>query len=405
MNEWRETTLADICTDIQYGYTASANAIPVGPRFLRITDIQNNYVDWNTVPYCEISDSDYRKYKLQPGDICIARTGASTGTSTIIKYDVDAVFASYLIRYQIDQTKANSSFVSYQLMSDWYWQHVHSVMGGSAQPNANAKQLGSFQFNLPPLPIQRRIAEILGRLDDKIEANRRINRTLEAMAQALYKHWFVDFGPFQDGAFVESELGLIPKGWGVGRVADFGDIVTGKTPPTKEDAYFGDDVPFIKIPDMHGQVFVSQTSSRLSKLGAESQSKKYIPARSICVSCIATAGLVCLTSESSQTNQQINSIVPLNDSWAEFIYCQMSELGEHIRLLGSSGSATLNLNKNDFSNIRVLLPPNDVVVQFHSQVSSWFSQILNCYEESRQLAAIRDYLLPRLLSGGLSVEA
>ena len=87
-----------------------------------------------------------------------------------------------------------------------------------------------FEIPLPPLPIQRRIAEILGRLDDKIEVNRRINRTLEAMAQALYKHWFVDFGPFQDGEFVESEVGLVPKGWEVKALADIVDLLSGGTP-------------------------------------------------------------------------------------------------------------------------------------------------------------------------------
>jgi len=279
-----------------------------------------------------------------------------------------------------------------------------SVLGGSAQPNANAQQLGGYEFSLPPLAIQKRIAEILGRLDDKIELNRRINATLEEMAQRLYKHWFVDFGPFQDGEFVESELGLIPQGWSVGKVGDFGTIVTGKTPSTQIKENFGDEVLFIKIPDMRDNVFVIDTDMKLSTLGASSQQNKLLPKMTICVSCIATPGLVSLTSKESQTNQQINSIIPNDLTHATFIYCQMLGMAEEIRLRGSGGTATLNLNKQDFSNLQIIKPSNNILYAFHEKSSHWFTQILNNQYQSRHLVTIRDYLLPRLLSGELSVE-
>jgi len=124
MSEWKEVTLVGISSNVQYGYTESANSKPIGPKFLRITDIRNYFVDWDTVPYCPISSTNHQKYSLKKGDICIARTGATTGISTVIKQDVNAVFASYLVRFQIDQKIANPFFVGYSLKSQSYQDYI-----------------------------------------------------------------------------------------------------------------------------------------------------------------------------------------------------------------------------------------------------------------------------------------
>jgi type I restriction enzyme S subunit len=209
--------LGEISTAVNYGYTASATIKKIGPKFLRITDIQNDFIDWNSVPYCNISAKDLHKNKLAIGDIVIARTGNSTGSNAIVKKQVDAVFASYLIRFNINPNVADPFYVVYVLKSKYYFDFVSAIRGGSAQPGANAKQFSSFKIPILPIEEQHRIADILSSLDDKIELNLEMNKTLEEMAMAIYKEWFVDFGPFRDGEFVDSELGPIPKGW----VCDF----------------------------------------------------------------------------------------------------------------------------------------------------------------------------------------
>ena len=192
IREWSNVTLRDISKSIVYGYTASAQFEPIGPKFLRITDIVGG-LDWNKVPFCEIALNDYKKYKLEIGDIVIARTGATTGTTEIIKEDKSAVFASYLIRFRVDQIIADPFFIGYVLKSNSWKEFIKSSIGGSAQPGINANVLSRFDLLLPPLPIQHRIVEILSALDDKIELNRQTNATLEAIAQAIFKEWFVDF--------------------------------------------------------------------------------------------------------------------------------------------------------------------------------------------------------------------
>ncbi|WKJ91269.1 restriction endonuclease subunit S [Methylomonas montana] len=187
--------LSDICTDVSYGYTESAIDEAVGPKFLRITDIQGGEVNWKNVPYCSIDEEKVAKYLLEHGDIVVARTGNSTGENYAYKGNEQTVFASYLIRFRIDRLKANPFFIWYQMRSRRWWDFVESSKSGSAQAGANAKVLGAFEVNLPSLSLQNEIVRFLESIDNKIQLNRQTNQTLEQIAQALFKSWFVDFEP------------------------------------------------------------------------------------------------------------------------------------------------------------------------------------------------------------------
>lgn len=292
---------------------------------------------------------------------------------------------------------------------------------GSTFPNVSADQLASLWW--PPLEESEQcaIAHILGTLDEKIELNRQMNETLEAMAQALFKSWFVDFDPVRAKAegcdpglpkpladlfpdsFEESELGEIPKGWEVQRVGGIGSVVCGKTPPTQASEYYGDDVSFITIPDMHGRIFATATQKRLSYAGAESQAKKMLPVGAICVSCIATAGLVVITSEAAQTNQQINTVVPSEKDTTYFWFWSLKNLGDEIRAGGSGGSVLINMSTGRFAELRLLAGLARLRSTYHSIVTPIFGRILANEHESRTLADLRDTLLPKLISGELRV--
>jgi len=192
MGEWKHITLGEISTDISYGYTASATQEKKGPKFLRITDIVPDRINWDTVPYCLIEDKKLEQYTLKTGDIVIARTGATTGYNKLITNNSNVVFASYLIRYRINTEVANPYYVAYNLQSYEWKGFVEGIIGGSAQPGANAKQFASFDFLLPPLIEQKAIAEVLSSLDDKIDLLHRQNKTLEEMAQTLFRQWFIE---------------------------------------------------------------------------------------------------------------------------------------------------------------------------------------------------------------------
>ena len=250
---------------------------------------------------------------------------------------------------------------------------------------------------------QRRIVSILSSLDRKIELNNKINADLEEMAQAIFKNWFVDFEPFKDGKFVDSELGMIPEGWKVGCLGDMGAVVCGKTPSKSNSNYYGGDIPFIKIPDMHGNVFVENSEDRLTEEGSLSQIKKFIPPYSLMVSCIATVGLVSINTKPSHTNQQINTVIPYNKSALFYLYQYIKNNEELLKNMGRGGTTTLNVNTRSFSNIRLLIPSEIALEQFHRVVEGLFKKIELNLHESRTLSLLRDTLLPRLMSGELEV--
>lgn len=179
-------TLKQVSEKIDYGFTTSATIDKVGPKFLRITDIDGSHIDWDSVPYCEATPNEYQKYALQNEDIVIARTGASTGRSQWVKAEVPAVFASYLVRIRVRPT-FDSRFISYVLASKYWHDFVSSAAHGkSAQPNMSAGAMAEFEFACPPLPQQRAIAEVLGALDDKIAANSQLARTADKYLAALF---------------------------------------------------------------------------------------------------------------------------------------------------------------------------------------------------------------------------
>lgn len=187
--------LSDLCVEISYGYTASATENNTGCKFLRITDIQGGYVDWDKVPFCEIESKDITKYQLIEGDIVIARTGNSTGENFIFQGKNNAVFASYLIRYRVNKEITNPYYIWLNLRSSNWWGFVSGAKSGSAQAGANAKILGTFEIPIPDLQTQNKIADFFQHINNKIQLNTQINQTLEQIAQALFKSWFVDFDP------------------------------------------------------------------------------------------------------------------------------------------------------------------------------------------------------------------
>ncbi len=404
-NEWTSTALAELSSDVSYGYTESACSEKVGPHFLRITDIQNGTVNWAEVPYCPITREHHEKYKLSDGDIVIARTGNSTGENYLYQGHEDAVFASYLIRFRIDQQKADPKFVWYNLRTRDWWNFINNSKTGSAQAGANAKVLGRFLINCPSISEQRAIAHILGTLDDKIELNRKQNETLEAMARTLFKAWFVDFEPvrakmegrwrrgeslpglpahlydlFPD-SLVESELGEIPEGWRVGPLEDLLVLQRGFDLPTQSRI----EGPFPVIAaggvnGTHHQAMVKGPGVVTGRSGV--------------------LGNVFL---------ELGDYWPLNTTlWVkEFRAAKPCYAYELLRgfdfKMFNAGSAVPTLNRNHIHVVPQIIPPSEVIGIFEDMAMVLHQDIVANNRESSSLSQLRDTLLPKLVSGELRV--
>ena len=224
--EWRVVRLGEVVEKPQYGFTAAAQRDPVGPKMMRITDIQDGNVNWNAVPYCECGNDDIPKYLLEAGDILFARTG-SVGKAFLVSSVLEpSIFASYLIRVRVDRTRLDPQFAFLFMQSAAYWSQIASQTHGAVQPNINATQLRSLLLPLPPLPEQRAIAHVLRTVQRAKEVTEGVIAALKELKKSLMQHLFT-YGPVLVGAKnfspqQESEIGPLPAHW---RVVRLGEVV------------------------------------------------------------------------------------------------------------------------------------------------------------------------------------
>jgi restriction endonuclease S subunit len=379
------------------------------------------------------SRSDSLVIQLKPGKLFDTKTVAATGSVPVLNQSENGVlgyhdeepgvvasagapvvtFANHtcamrLVKHPFSAIQNIFPKIGKQGVCDTVW--FYYALLGRVRTNEYKGHHPLFRDAFVPVPslaVQRRIASILSAYDDLIENNTRRISILEEMARRIYEEWFVRFRfPGHEGVrMVESELGLVPEGWRSLPLAAFGDVITGKTPSKANPDFFGTVVPFLKTPDMHGNLFILATGECLSREGAESQRNKTIPARSLCVSCIGTIGVVSITTEPCQTNQQINSLVPADGAALEFLYFRLKDSKKTLENLGANGATMGNVNKSKFEALSVLTPSRDLLKAFHAEVAPMFGLIEALSRKNVNLRATRDLLLPRLISGELDVSA
>ena len=429
-DDFQESSLESLCSDgdgIQTGPFGSQlhqrDYVATGTPIITVEHLGENRITHQDLPY--VTDADRKrlsKYALHEGDIVFSRVGSVDRRALVRRTEDGWLFSGRCLRVRPDVTKVDATYLSYFFGLPSFQEYIRSIAVGATMPSLNTKILSDVSIFYPPLLEQRAIAHVLGTLDDKIELNRRMNETLEAMARALFKSWFVDFEPvrakmegrdtglppeiaalFPD-RLTPPELGEVPDGWEVKPLGTFGEIKTGKTPSTKRPEYYGEDVPFLRIPDMHGKMYALKTEVMLSAQGAESQSNKTLPPGSVSVSCIATPGLVVLNHRDTQTNQQINSIIPHDQSLSRYLYWTCSHLSSDIATGGLGGSVFGNMNKSTFSALLAIHPESTVVRAFDTLVAPIHTAILANEEQAHILTAQRDALLPGLVSGEIRVE-
>ena len=364
-----EVDLTTVCDTITYGYTASATDEDTGVKFLRITDIVPDRINWETVPFCLINEKDVEKYQLNIGDIVVARTGATTGWNKTIKHlNHKAVYASFLIKYSVDRSIADPNYVGYNLQSSNWYDYVEAIAGGSAQPGANAKQLGSFKFLLPPLPEQKAIASVLSSLDDKIDLLHRQNKTLEAMAETLFRQWFIE----------EAK-----EDWEDGTLDQLIDLKYGKA--LKQEDRSGSGYPVVAssgIVGFHNNYLVKGPSIVIGRKG--------------------TLGKVYFMED---------NFYPIDTSYFIQTKTSGSNLIFEYYLLKSldfanmnSDSAVPGLNRNIALGTQIQVPPEELILSFNGTAQPWFSKIHSNTKQIQTLEKLRDTLLPKLMSGEVRVQ-
>jgi type I restriction enzyme S subunit len=403
--DWQVVKLRDLSDSVDYGYTTSASREPVGPKFLRITDIVPPLIDWESVPHCEVAPEDSEKYQLMPGDIVVARTGATTGYAKQIRRPVDAVFASYLVRFR-PGTRNCARYIGCVVESDEYKRYIKANLGGAAQPQANAQVLGSYPVPLPPRPTQEKIATILTAYDDLIEDNTRRIKILEEMARLIYDEWFVkfQFPGHEKVKMVQSELGPIPEGWITGTLADIVNIRregidpsnfksevftyysfpafdTGRLPTLEQ----GDAIKSAKFLIPNDCVLLSKLNPRIPRLWLPFPPNSH---RAICSS-------------------EFLVLVPKAPFNREYVYewCKSDVVAQGLagRSLGTSTSHQ-RLKPDDFLSLPTVLPTAHVLDRFVDKTRPILRLINTLLLQNHNLRQTRDLLLPKLISSEIDVE-
>ncbi len=327
-----------------------------------------------TVGELAIVDENYQKYEFQ----------RSVG---IIKCNQEIVLPQYLY---------------YLLKTESYNYYLHVVATGAAQPCIFLSTLKNIKVKLPNLHVQSDVLSVLSKYDKLINNYKEQIENLQNLAGELYKEWFVRFRfPGHEKATFENG---IPVGWNKEKLTHFGKVITGKTPPTEISDYYGEDVMFVKTPDMHNEIYVQQTSEYLSKKGSDFQKAQFIPKNSIMVSCIGTGGVVAINAYPAHTNQQINSIILDDLTYLPWLYFTIKSMKETIIMFGNTGTTMTNLSKGKFERLKVICPKHGIVNKFESIAMPVFEKLLNLSAEIANLSKQRDLLLPRLMSGKLEVK-
>jgi type I restriction enzyme S subunit len=366
----------------------------------------------STERYLSIEGVRKLSNKLLPlNSVMVTCIGSAMGKVTM---NAKRCITNQQINSIIPNDNHDSNYIYYALKNN-YKLLRNASSGSTALPILNKTD-----FDLLEIVIhnskksQQKIATVLSALDAKIELNNQINAELEKMAKTIYDYWFVQFDfPDANGKPYKSSGGKmvwneelkreIPTGWEVLDLDKIeNNIITGKTPSTSNDSYFDGDVPFICIGDVRGNMHIVETEITLTQAGAESQNNKFIPKGSICVTCIASPGLVAFATRDSQTNQQLNSIVCEYLENRYYLYFYLTDYFKYAK--AKTGNTFANMNKGDFSVIKVLKPSKELLINFCKILDSSIDKILNNSLENQTLAELRDWLLPMLMNGQVKVD-
>jgi type I restriction enzyme S subunit len=436
---WEPTTLGEICRrgggDIQTGPFGSqlhaSDYVPCGIPSIMPQNIGDNRISEDGIARITADDAlRLSRYLVRCGDIVYSRRGDVERRALIREREDGWLCGTGCLRIRFGNGVVHPPYVAFYLghplVREWIVRHAH----GATMPNLNTSILSALPFVLPPLEEQRAIAHILGTLDDKIELNRRTNETLEAMARAIFKSWFVDFDPVRAKAsgeppksicrrlgltpeflalfpnrLEESELGEIPTGWVVSTIDGLAQIVGGGTPSTKEEVFWKDGQNYWATPKDLSKLatpVLLATERKISDLGLSQIGSGLLPRGTVLLSSRAPIGYRAITEVPVAINQGFIAMQP-NKGVSRLFLLYWAEWAHQEIISRANGSTFLEISKGSFRPIPLVTPPDSIFRAFDQILGPVYGQIVSNECESILISEERDTLLPQLLSGKLSV--
>jgi len=406
MTTWPEVPLNEVCREIVDCVNKTAPTVEYETPFkmIRTTNVKHGRIDLSSVKY--VTEEIYEKWTRRSvptvGDVILTRE-APMGEVGMIRTTDQLLLGQRLMQYRANKDVLDPRFLLYSFQGQFLQRQIMSHEGsGSTVSHIRVPDAMKFKIRLAPLHVQHRIADILGSIDDKIEINRSMNRTLEQMAMAMYKHWFIDFGPFRDGGFVESELGLIPKGWGIASLEDLVGINMLSLPRTSPY----ETIQYIDISSVQTGRLNSTTEYGFSE--APSRAKRLVRHGDVIWSCVRPNRKSYYQIHKLAPNVVVSTgfvvLTPLEVP-SSFLYAHTTT-DAFVDYLTSNadGSAYPAVRPDTFAKAKVIVPPKSVLESFDEIVAPLYDLAHENEDESRTLIETRNFLLPQLLSGEVEVQ-
>lgn len=413
-NAWPHVQLKD-CVDLLAGFafkSASFSEVASDIALVKGENVSQGKILWDISKRWPVADwQKLEKYQLAIGDVILAMDRpwipAGLKWAFIRPEDPPALLVQRCSRLRSNSSTLFQGFLRYVIGSSEFEDYVRPITTGVNVPHISGSQILSFKLRLPPVSIQRRIAEILAAYDDLIENCERRIRILDEMARKLYREWFVHFRypGHENVPLVDSALGKIPKGWTAGTVGDFFDTSSGGTPSRKIPEYFGGPHQWVKTQELQDR-FVLSTQETITDAAIARSSAKLFPARTILVAMYgATIGQLGILAAPAATNQACCSLVA-KSGVADFgyVYLFMQEQKQQLIHL-ATGAAQPNVSQQVIRRLELVKPSAEVQILFRNIITPKYELVLQIQQVADNLRRTRDLLLPRLLSGQLDVGA
>jgi type I restriction enzyme S subunit len=431
-SEWKKYSLTDLY-DVRSGLSKPSSAFGSGHPFLSFKEVFNNYfVPEHLELLVESTDKERVNCSINRGDVFLTRTSETMhelGMSSVALKDYEnATFNGFTKRLRPKNETKNKifpEFIGYALRSPRFRTSMLAFSSMSTRASLNNEMIGNLEVELPEIDTQKGIASLLSSLDKKISNNTEMNATLENIAQRIFKSWFIDFDPVKANAesvpfdglspeiqtlfpneFEDSDMGIIPKGWSISSVSHICDkIVNGSTPRrSTEDFWENGDVSWFKTGELKDS-FLLSSSEKITSNAVENTSVKVLPKNSVLMAIYAspTVGRLGILTEDSAFNQAATGMVPNKEIGHTFLY-YILKFGRLWFNNCSSGAAQQNISKLIVENYEFMMPTKQLINQFNNISIPIFEKIKNNQRQIEVLTSMRDKLLPRLISGKITIQ-
>lgn len=397
--EWKEVDICQLCDSVSETYKGNASEVVL----INTSDVlDGKCLNHEYVPNKKLKGQFKKTFRK--GDILYSEIRPANKRFCFVDFEPKDYIASTKLmvlrahedvdpQYLYQILRSNDTLAQLQMLAE---------SRSGTFPQITYSELSNIMVSLPSQKAQKNIVSILSSLDRKLELNNKINADLEEMAQAIFKNWFVDFEPFKDGKFVDSELGMIPEGWKVGTLGEFCKCLLGGTPSRSKEEYWNGEVNWINSGEIN-KFRILEASEKITELGLAKSATKLLPKKTTVLAITgATLGQVSLLEIDTCANQSVIGVLENAEVPYEYIYPFIKDRIEML-IQHQTGGAQQHINKDNVESLIFLLPAINVLEDYISLVSPMYKRIESQCFENLYLSTLRDTLLPRLMSGELEV--